>query len=71
MTQSEKPEPISPTIERIKNIQNLERRNWKGIYPPTWGHPIIGKDKPSMLDVVLEEMGRRKEESAKVDNSEK
>ena len=42
----------SPTIERIKNIQNLgklmrflrifiERRNWKGIYPPNIGQPLV------------------------------
>lgn len=46
----------SPTIERISNIQNIEKRSWKGIYPPTIGHPLVKDD--NILEVVIGELSR-------------
>lgn len=47
-------ETDSPTIERIKIIQNLEKRSWKGIYPPIIGQPLNKHE--NILEVVLDEM---------------
>ncbi|CAI2370307.1 unnamed protein product [Moneuplotes crassus] len=46
----------SPAIERIRNIQNVERRNWKGIYPPTVGHPLQKNE--STLETVLSQLSK-------------
>ena len=38
------------------NIQNLERRNWRGIYPETLGHKLVVKPGKSTIDIVLDDL---------------